>query len=119
MQNTHEFFTKMKTAERIEIFKNECSRLKELIKTYSVYDKKDLQDSVMRIKKRLGPQRTKKAIEAIKNEDWEGVCKSVLEYYDKCYEYEKIGKKNIKTLDLKNEIDDEKTLKLIKEFMKS
>ena len=55
----------MKTAERIEIFKNESSRLKELIKTYSVYDKKDLQDSVMRIKKRLGPQRTKKAIEAI------------------------------------------------------
>ena len=115
----HEFFSQMKSAERIEIKKSESNRLDELIKTYSIYEEKDLIEAVLRIKKRLGPQRTKIAIESIKNEDWRSVCKSVLEYYDKCYEYEKTGKNNIKILDMTDIFDDQKTLKLIKEFAES
>ena len=72
-----ELFSQMKTAERIEIKKSESNRLKELIKTYSIFEEKDLIEAVLRIKKRLGPQRTKIAIESIKNKDWESVCKSV------------------------------------------
>ncbi len=112
----HEFFSQMKSAERIEIKKSESNRLDELIKTYSIYEEKDLMEAVLRIKKRLGPQRTKIAIESIKNKDWKTVCKSVLEYYDKCYEYEKTGKNNIKILDMTDIFDDKKTLILIKEF---
>ncbi len=115
----HEFFSQMKSAERIEIKKSESNRLDELIKTYSIYEKKDLIEAVLRIKKRLGPQRTKIAIDSIKNEDWRSVCKSVLEYYDKCYEYEKTGKNNIKVLDMTDIYDDQKTLILIKEFTES
>ena len=115
----HEFFSQMKSAERIEIKKSESNRLDELIKTYSIYEEKDLIEAVLRIKKRLGPQRTKIAIESIKNEDWRSVCKSVLEYYDKCYEYEKTGKNNIKILDMTDIFDDQKTLKLINEFAES
>ncbi len=112
----HEFFSQMKSAERIEIKKSESNRLDELIKTYSIYEEKDLMEAVLRIKKRLGPQRTKIAIESIKNKDWKSVCKSVLEYYDKCYEYEKTGKNNIRILDMTDIFDDKKTLILIKEF---
>ena len=115
----HEFFSKMKTAERIEIKKSEANRLEELIKTYSIYEEKDLIEAVLRIKKRLGPQRTNNAVESIKNKDWESVCKSVLEYYDKCYEHEKIGKNNIKTLDMTDMFDDQTTLRLIKEYMET
>ena len=115
----HEFFSQMKSAERIEIKKSESNRLDELIKTYSIYEEKDLIEAVLRIKKRLGPQRTKIAIESIKNEDWRSVCKSVLEYYDKCYEYEKTGKNNIKILDMTDIFDNQKTLTLIKEFAES
>ena len=115
----HEFFSQMKSAERIEIKKSESNRLDELIKTYSIYEEKDLIEAVLRIKKRLGPQRTKIAIESIKNKDWKSVCKSVLEYYDKCYEYEKTGKNNIKILDMTDIFDDQKTLKLINEFAES
>ena len=115
----HEFFSQMKSAERIEIKKSESNRLDELIKTYSIYEEKDLIEAVLRIKKRLGPQRTKIAIESIKNEDWRSVCKSVLEYYDKCYEYEKTGKNNIKILDMTDIFDDQKILKLINEFAES
>ncbi|MDC2976948.1 tRNA 2-selenouridine(34) synthase MnmH [Prochlorococcus sp. AH-736-E02] len=109
----HEFFNQMKTSRRIEIIRSESNRLDELINTYSVFKKEDLQESVLRIKKRLGPQRTKIALESINKERWDLVCKSVLEYYDKCYEYEKIGKKNITLLNLTDKEYDKKILELI------
>jgi len=109
----HEFFNQMKTSRRIEILRSESNRLDELIDTYSVYKKEELQESVLRIKKRLGPQRTKIALESINNEKWDLVCRSVLDYYDKCYEYEKVGKENIKLLDLTDKKYDEEILELI------
>ena len=109
----HEFFNQMKTARRIEILRSETNRLDELIDTYSVFNKEELQESVLRIKKRLGPQRTKIALESINKEEWDLVCRSVLDYYDRCYEYEKVGKKNITLLDLTDKKYDEKILELI------
>ena len=88
-----------------------------MIDTYSVYKKEELKDSVLRIKKRLGPQRTKIALESIDNERWDLVCRSVLDYYDRCYEYEKVGKKNITLLDLTDKNYDEKILDLINNVM--
>ena len=109
----HEFFDQMKASRRIEILRSESNRLDELIDTYSVFKKEELQEAVLRIKKRLGPQRTKIALESINNERWDLVCKSVLDYYDKCYEYEKVGKTNIKILDLTDKIYDESILELV------
>ncbi|KGF87872.1 tRNA 2-selenouridine(34) synthase MnmH [Prochlorococcus marinus] len=113
----HEFFNQMKNSRRIEIVRSESNRLEELIDTYSVFKKEELQESVLRIKKRLGPQRTKIALESINNERWDLVCKSVLEYYDKCYEYEKVGKTNIKILDLTDKKYDESILELINNLL--
>ncbi len=109
----HEFFNQMKKSRRIEILRSESNRLNELIDTYSVFKKEELKDSVQRIKKRLGPQRTKIALESIDNEKWDLVCRSVLDYYDRCYEYEKVGKENITLLDLTDKNYDEKILDLI------
>jgi len=113
----HEFFNQMKHSRRIEIIRSESNRLDELIDTYSVFKKEELQESVLRIKKRLGPQRTKIALESINNEKWDLVCKSVLDYYDKCYEFEKVGKTNIKLLDLTDKKYDESILELIKNIL--
>ena len=107
----------MKISERIEIIKSESNRLEELIKTYSVFNEQDLIEAVMRIKKRLGPQRTKIAIESIKTKDWKSVCKSVLEYYDKCYEHEKIGKNNLKTINMTDIFDNQIAVKLVKDSL--
>ena len=107
----------MKYSRRIEILRSESNRLDELIDTYSVYKKEELQESVLWIKKRLGPLRTKIALESINNERWDLVCKSVLDYYDKCYEFEKVGKTNIKLLDLTDKIYDEEVLKLINNIL--
>jgi len=109
----HNFFNQMKTSRRIQIIRSESNRLDELINTYSVFKKEELQEAVLRIKKRLGPQRTKIALESINSEKWDLVCRSVLDYYDKCYEYEKVGKTNIKILDLTDKKYDERILELI------
>ena len=109
----YDFFNQMKNSRRIEILRSDSNRLKELIDTYSIFKKEQLQESVLRIKKRLGPQRTKLALESINEEKWDLVCKSVLDYYDKCYEYEKVGKKNIKIIDLTDKEYDKKILDLI------
>ena len=109
----HEFFNQMKTSRRIEIIRSESNRIDELINTYSLFKKEDLKESVLRIKKRLGPQRTKIAIESINNEKWDLVCKSVLDYYDRCYEYEKASKENLILLDLTDKKYDKKILELI------
>ncbi len=113
----HEFFNQMKKSKRIEILRSESNRLKELIDTYSVFKKEDLQDSILRIKKRLGPQRTKIALESIMVEKWDLVCKSVLDYYDRCYEYEKVGKENITLLDLTDRKYDEKIIEIINNIL--
>ena len=113
----HEFFNQMKTSKRIEIVRSESNRLDELINTYSVFKKEELKESVLRIKKRLGPQRTKIALESINDEKWDSVCRSVLDYYDRCYEYEKAGKENITLLDLTDKKYDERILELINDIM--
>ena len=71
----HKFFNQMKNSRRIEILRSESNRLDELIDTYSVFKKEELQEAVLRIKKRLGPQRTKIALESINSEKWDLVCR--------------------------------------------
>ncbi len=109
----HDLFIQMKSSKRIEIIRSESNRIDELISTYSIFNQVELEESIIRIKKRLGPQRTKIAVNAIKEKKWDLVCRAVLEYYDKCYEYEKIGKENIKKLDLTDLEYDKKILGLI------
>ena len=104
----------MKNSKRIEIIRDEKIRIEELVNTYSKYPKVDLKESVLRISKRLGPQRTKSAINSIDNENWENVCKSVLEYYDRCYEHELKDKEDVKILDMKLMNDHEIINEIIK-----
>ena len=104
----------MKNSKRIEIIRDERIRIEELINTYSKYKKNDLKASVLKISKRLGPQRTKLAIDSIDDENWESVCKSVLEYYDRCYEYELKDKEDVKILNMELRNDYEIISEIIK-----
>ena len=110
----HELYKQMKNSKRIEIIRDERIRIKELINTYSKYQKNDLKESVFKISKRLGPQRTKSAIDFIDNEDWENVCKSVLDYYDRCYEHELKEKEDVKILNMELRSDNEIINEIIK-----
>jgi len=107
-----ELFNQMKISPRIEIIRSEKDRIKELVNTYSVFSKKELIESIVRIKKRLGPQRTELAINSVENENWQNVCRAVLDYYDKCYEYELRDKENVQKLNL-TEVDEKKIIPLM------
>ena len=94
------FYKKMKEAPIVEIIKSDKERVDNLVKTYSENSQEELKDSVNRISKRLGPQRAKKALDAIENKEWAEACKAMLDYYDRCYEYELKKTKNINSINL-------------------
>ena len=90
----------MKKAPVIEIIKTKNERVENLVNLYSQNSQTELKDAVNRISKRLGPQRTKDALVAIDKKEWSEACKAMLDYYDRCYEYEIEKKENINSLDL-------------------
>ncbi len=103
----NELFKQMKNAKRIEIIQSKKNRISELISTYSVFPDNELKNSVKKISKRLGPQRTKRAIEAIESKNWEDVCNAVLDYYDKCYDYELANNLNVNIIDIQDKKEKE------------
>ena len=95
-----ELFKQMKKAPLLEIERSKAERIEQLVKIYSKHDKEALKQATSRISRRLGPQRTKQALTAIENEQWEQACNSMLDYYDRCYDYELDKRPKRETLDL-------------------
>ncbi len=83
-----ELFNQMKNSFVLEIERSKEERVKELINVYSNFEKSSLEEATNRISRRLGPQRTRKAIESITEGNWDEACLAMLDYYDKCYDYE-------------------------------
>ncbi len=103
-------YIRMKKAPIIEIIKAKNERVKNLVNVYSQNSQNELKDAVVRISKRLGPQRTKEALTAIEKKEWSKACEAMLYYYDKCYEYElkktnKVNSINLSGLSLKSSLN--------------
>ena len=103
-------YKKMRNAPIIEIIKTKNERLENLVNLYSKNPQNQLKDAVLRITKRLGPQRTREALSAIEKKEWSKACSAMLDYYDKCYEYElkkatSINSINLSGLSLKSSLD--------------
>ena len=90
----------MKKAPILEIIKTTNERIDNLVNIYSQNPQNELIDAVNRISKRLGPQRTKEALVAIEKKEWSKACEAMLDYYDRCYEYELEKTKNINSINL-------------------
>ena len=93
-------YKKMKKAPIIEIIKTKNERIENLVNVYSQNSQTELKKAVNRISKRLGPQRTKEALIAIEEKRWSKACIAMLDYYDKCYEYELQKTKNLNSIDI-------------------
>jgi tRNA 2-selenouridine synthase len=78
----------MKEAPLLEIQRPLEERLRQLVAVYGVQNPEELADATRRISRRLGPQRTQMALEAIAVGDWSGACRQMLDYYDRCYDHE-------------------------------
>ena len=103
----------MRIAPLLEIIKNKEERVQELINVYSQHSKRELKEATLRIQKRLGPQRTQTALNAISENNWEIACKAILDYYDRCYEHQLLKVKNKLKVNLSGLKDEIAAKKLI------
>lgn len=93
------FWEQMRTAKVmfIEIPFNE--RVNFLVNEYGKFKIEELKEATLRIKKRLGGQHLKTAIEALEKGDLHTACEINLAYYDKAYLYG-LGKRNKATVEI-------------------
>jgi len=66
-------------------------RVEQLVAVYGRQDPAELAEATRRIARRLGPQRTAAALEAIEAADWASACRQMLDYYDRCYDHDLSG----------------------------
>ena len=110
-----DFYKRMKEAPVLEIDRNKEERIYNLVGVYSVHKKEALQLATTRISRRLGPQRTKEALQAIENGEWGKACSAMLDYYDRCYDHELAKSPQRKTIDISGLTSDLAAAKLIQE----
>jgi tRNA 2-selenouridine synthase len=81
----------MRSAPVLEVKRPLEQRVEQLVAVYGVQDPAALAEATGRIARRLGPQRTAAALEAIERHDWAAACRQMLDYYDRCYDHELSG----------------------------
>ncbi len=81
------FWNQLKEAPLIYIDFPVKERFDYILRTYGNYPIEDLKASFDRVKKRLGPNLYKNAIEALNDNDLPGATQIALDYYDKSYNY--------------------------------
>jgi len=80
-------YERMRNAPVIELQCNMESRMKRIMHDYGKFGSDILAENTMKLTKRLGDQRARKAIEALLNGDKKTWMEETLFYYDKTYDY--------------------------------
>lgn len=80
-------FAKMRASKVVQIECKHQDRIQRLVKDYADFPNEKLEHIIQKIGKRLGGQNVKKAIEALKSEDYHIVAEVILAYYDKTYTF--------------------------------
>jgi tRNA 2-selenouridine synthase len=83
----NQVFEQMRNAFVIEIQSDLETRMQRILKDYGKYEVDILAESTMKLTKRLGDLRARKAIEALLNNDKRTWMEETLLYYDKAYDY--------------------------------
>lgn len=107
----------MRRSPVIKIDISKDIRIKRLVKIYAHYNNDLLESAIQKIRKRLGGQNLKAALEAIRVKDYQTAASISLNYYDKAYLHglSKRPKEDIFTLKL--EMDNpQKNAEIIKSF---
>jgi tRNA 2-selenouridine synthase len=81
-------FARMAQAPLLEIRRPHDWRVAQLVRDYGHQDPEGLRQATERIGRRLGPQRSRVALEAIAARDWAAAARQMLDYYDRCYDHE-------------------------------
>ncbi len=83
-----ELFEQMEKSPVLEIQRDSAERIALLETIYGEADLQELVEATQRIGRRLGPQNTKAAVEAIREGNLAPAIALVLNYYDKAYTYD-------------------------------
>ncbi len=110
-----DLFLQMQAAEVLEIRRSEQERLDQLVAVYGHQGEKALAEATQRISRRLGPQRTHQALEAIKRGNWHEACRAMLDYYDRCYDHELAQAPERHSVDLSGQAPESAARRLVKE----
>lgn len=81
------FFERMQTAPVVALMMSIETRMPRLLEEYTSFPVEQIMASVVKISKRLGGDRTREALEALKKGDYPTAIRITLEYYDKSYHY--------------------------------
>lgn len=81
------FYNMMQSAPVVALMMSIETRIPRLLREYASFPPEQIIASVMKISKRLGGDRTREALEAIRNGDFATAIRITLEYYDKSYYY--------------------------------
>lgn len=111
-----EFFKPMRKAPVLKVNIPKSERIKRLVKDYTYVDKDILIYHLTRIQKRLGPNETKLAIQAVIDDDMSQAVDISLSFYDKAYAYG-LNKRNpelVQELDLDFDLPKENAVQILK-----
>jgi len=81
------FYAHMQAAPVIALMMSVEIRMPRLIEEYTTFPADQIEASVIRISKRLGGDRTREALDALKRGDYGTAIRITLEYYDRSYNY--------------------------------
>jgi tRNA 2-selenouridine synthase len=81
------FYNRMQAAPVIALMMSIDTRLPRLLQEYASFPAGQIIDSIVKISRRLGGDKTKLALEAVKTGDFPTAIRITLEYYDKSYNY--------------------------------
>jgi tRNA 2-selenouridine synthase len=81
------FFDRIQSAPVVALMMSIETRMPRLVEEYTSFPIEQIISSVIRISKRLGGERTKQAMEALRSGDFRTAIRIILEYYDKSYRY--------------------------------
>lgn len=82
-----EVYTAIRNAQVLFVDMPREMRVERLVGDYGSFPKEDLEQAILRIAKRLGPQHAKHALEALAAGELAVVANLTLDYYDKTYAY--------------------------------
>jgi tRNA 2-selenouridine synthase len=82
-----DLFDMLVTSDTVHVYPDFEYRVKRLVVDYAKYPKDELIHSFEKISKRLGGLRTKNAVEAVRDGEFDIAVRIGLEYYDKTYQY--------------------------------
>lgn len=80
-----ELFHAMRRAPVVKIELDRSLRVERLVEEYAVFDREKLKGAISRIRKRLGGDRARQAMEAVDEGDFHSAADISLDYYDKAY----------------------------------